>query len=95
VVLKDASLNIDLYRPIEQDITRTVYAAELVGIGMALEALEHRPQVLTEVIILTDNQAAVQACAEPDRRQSGQYIVRDIVRQLDHLRAEGYKVQIQ
>jgi hypothetical protein len=46
---------------------------------MALEVLEHRSQVLTEITILTGNQAAVQACAEPDRRQSGQYIVRDIV----------------
>jgi ribonuclease HI len=91
-VLKNTLLDIDLHRQIGRDTTHTVYAAELAGINMALEVIERRPYVPTEVTTLTDNQAAVQACAEPDRRQSGQYIVRDIVRQLDHLRARGYKV---
>lgn len=50
-----------------------VYCAELVGIKLALASALSLG--VRELIIMTDNQATIRACAKP-RRQSGQFMIR-------------------
>ncbi|KAJ5544164.1 hypothetical protein N7494_005443 [Penicillium frequentans] len=64
--------------------THTVYAAELEGIHLALQL---RPP------IFTDNQAAIRACAHP-QRSSGQHTVREISCLVEALRNTGCHVRI-
>jgi hypothetical protein len=71
-----------------RDNTHTVYAGELVGVNMALALTRHieltisttSPRVL---VIVTDNHTAIHACAEPNQRQSGQYIIYIIMQKID------------
>ncbi|KGO73013.1 reverse transcriptase [Penicillium italicum] len=72
----------------------TVYAAELKGILLALCQIKDdlvRELVATSrapartMTIFTDNQAAIQVCAQP-RRSSGQQIIRNITPRIEDLR---------
>ncbi|RAH69443.1 ribonuclease H family protein [Aspergillus aculeatinus CBS 121060] len=46
------------------------------------------------VVVLTDNQAAIRACAEP-RRQSGQAIIKRVVNRLDRMPEAGWQIRLQ
>ena len=75
----------------------TVFGAELQGIIMATDMTrtikETRKQDLWAVNIYVDNQAAIQAVANPGR-QSGQYLLREVVQGINRLREAGVQVQI-
>ena len=75
----------------------TVYTGELQGVNLALnfaitKKLEHR--TFDEVIIFTDNQAAILSCANP-AGQSGQALLKDIVDKINMLRDEGIEIRLQ
>ena len=75
----------------------TVFGAELQGIVMAtamtMTIKETQIQNLWAVNIYVDNQAAIRASANPGR-QSGQYLLKEIVQGIDRLRGAGIRVQI-
>lgn len=77
--------------------TTTVFGAELQGLAMAtnfaLELKETQNRDLWAVNVYVDNQAAIRASANPGR-QSGQYLLRDVVQGIDKLRDAGIRVQI-
>jgi hypothetical protein len=74
------------------DLTKqTVYAVELKGIEMALAWLWLQRGTPGSAMILTDNQAAIQACSSP-RWSSGQHILHGIVRHLEALR--GWDIRL-
>ena len=79
------------------EYTTTVFEAELQGLAMAtnlaLEVKEARNRNLWAVNVYVDNQAAIRASANPGR-QSGQYLLRDVVQGIDKLRDAGIRVQI-
>jgi ribonuclease HI len=70
---------------------QTVYAAELKGIKIILARLRRQPAPGTAVI-LTNNQAVIQACGSP-KHSSSQHILCDIVRHLEALR--GWDIRLQ
>ncbi|SLM33995.1 reverse transcriptase [Lasallia pustulata] len=75
----------------------TVFGAELQGIVMATAMTatikETQGQNLWALNIYIDNQAAIRASANPGR-QSGQYLLKEIVQGIDRLRGAGIRVQI-
>ena len=75
---------------IGKDSLYRVYSAELYGIFLALLIIVLKRTASLEVYIFADNQAAITAVQKPGRT-SGQIIIRDIVKLIDHVRAEGYE----
>ncbi|KAA6411285.1 MAG: hypothetical protein FRX48_04565 [Lasallia pustulata] len=75
----------------------TIFGVELQGIVMAtamtMTIKETQGQNLGVVNIYVDNQAAIRASANPGR-QSGQYLLKEIVQGIDRLRGAGIRVQI-
>jgi ribonuclease HI len=75
--------------------TSTVYAAELMGLVLALRIaanLDMRTSNVSKYCILADNQTALQAMRNP-KNPSGQYILIEAIRTLDELRDRGYVVE--
>jgi ribonuclease HI len=72
-----------------------VYAAELLGVHMALAmAVRHGgAQRFKKIWVFTDNQAAILSTYRP-RAQSGQYILRRIWDQYTELTEQGVEVEI-
>lgn len=68
----------------------TVYAAELLGIPMALEIVKGTSQLRVDVF--TDNQSALESISDPGR-QSGQYIITKIIQILETLNANGTETE--
>src|SRR5436190_1294627 len=64
--------------------THNVYAAELTAIQMAVELFKEKIDKHTKTYIFTDNQSAIQAIESP-KRQSGQYIVKEILNTIDRI----------
>lgn len=73
--------------------TSTVYAAELVGIELALQIAQEL-EGCTGTTIFTDNQAAIQAIAHP-AVSSGQYITYRVIREIEKARQKGIQVELQ
>jgi len=64
--------------------THNVYAAELTAVQMAVALFEEKIEEYANAYIFADNQAAIQAVGSPSR-QSGQYIVEDILDTVDRV----------
>jgi ribonuclease HI len=66
------------------DDTHIVYAAELMGIQMAVTLFEEKISEYANVHIFTDSQAAIKAIESP-KRQSGQYIIKGTLDKIDSI----------
>lgn len=72
----------------------TVYSGELYGIMLAIGMAIYRIQPIEgRLIVCIDNQASIQAVQSPGA-SSGQYLVKLIVRQINHLRSRGIEVEL-
>ena len=75
----------------------TVFEAEIQGMAMAtsmaMTIKETRNKDIWAVNIYVDNQAAIQAAADP-RRQSGQYLLKEVVQGINTLQEAGIQVEI-
>lgn len=73
----------------------TVYSGELQGIALALSIAENRPiSDIENVTVFTDNQGAIRSSCNPSG-QSGQQILRYIVKSINTLRERGIEVVLQ
>ena len=75
------------------DNESNVYAAELMGIHSALNIAIGQGNRIKEVVIFTDNQAAILS-SECPRNQSGQWILRGIRQKLEHLHRQRKTVHL-
>jgi ribonuclease HI len=76
------------------DHTATVYAAELKGIYLALKiAQQEISDSQREILIYTDNQAAIQIIERP-RCRSGSYLLTEIIDLLEELRPKTRYIEI-
>jgi ribonuclease HI len=76
------------------DHTSTVYAAELKGIYLALKiAQQEIGDSRREILIYTDNQAAIQIIEKP-RCRSGSYLLTEIIDLLEELRPRTRYIEI-
>lgn len=78
------------------DTVSTVYAGELQGISLALQIAQedrNRGNIRKKVLIYTDNQAAIRSLARPTGK-SGTYLLQDITRRMQELRAQGLALEI-
>ena len=74
--------------------TSTVYAAELKGIYLALKiAQQELGDSRREVLIYTDNQAAITITGKP-RSRSGSYLLAEIIELLDEIRPRTRYIEI-
>ena len=76
------------------DHTSTVYAAELKGIYLALKiAQQELGDSQREILIYTDNQAAIQIIGKP-RCRSGSYLLAEIIDLFEELRPKTRYIEI-
>ena len=76
--------------------TFTVYAAELQGVYMAMNIAITEVtvnNVIKKVTIFTDNQASILSTVEL-KTQSGQYILKRIIKKIDQLRSMAIALEI-
>ncbi|KFY11306.1 hypothetical protein V491_07268 [Pseudogymnoascus sp. VKM F-3775] len=74
--------------------TSTVYAAELKGIYLALKiAQQELGDSQREVLIYTDNQAAITIAGKP-RSRSGSYLLAEIIKLIDEIRPRTRHIEI-
>lgn len=76
------------------EYTSTVYAGELKGISLALKiAKQELGDSQREVLIYTDNQAAITIAGTP-RSRSGLYLLVEIIRLIDEIRPRTPYIEI-
>jgi ribonuclease HI len=76
------------------EYTSTVYAAELKGIYLALKiAQQELGDSQREVLIYTDNQAAITIAGQP-RSRSGAYLLKEIIELIDEIRPRTRYIEI-
>ena len=93
----DIESNTTLKAFLSRSLCYTVYTAELKGIDLALKLALRRMKrgyLMKELIILTDNQAAIRSTADLTKR-SGSIIITNIIRQIDRLRYFETEVSLQ
>ena len=74
--------------------TSTVYAAELKGIYLALKiAQQELGDSRKEVLIYTDNQAAITIAGKP-RSRSGLYLLAEIIKLINEIRPQTQYIEI-
>jgi ribonuclease HI len=79
---------------LSNEYTSTVYAAELKGIYLAFKiAQQELGDSRREVLIYTDNQAAITIVGKP-RSRSGSYLLADIIELIDEIRPRTRYIEI-
>ena len=78
------------------ELTSTVYAAEIEGISLALTIAKDdklKGNKREKIIIYTDNQAAIRSCHRP-KGKSGAYLLETVQQQIEELQQNGTRVVI-
>ena len=78
------TINLTKGKYVGTDKTHNVYAAELIAIQMATKLFAEKLDEYSNAYIFVDSQPAIQAVASP-KRQSGQYIVKNILDAIDRI----------